>query len=878
MTIRIWLPSLALLLACSSSGQQIDLDDLPGKDVVFVADNCAPTEDQITAHGKDAMLSDQIGEVGTDVVQIEDLQWSDGPTEDLADSFLIDLPPVEEIGEADLPLVEDLQEEIAVPDVQTAGGTIEEPFDDSAMADLAATTALWGSNSTLTPAATGFGDGSDGEFAPVVDVVLDTSNGPFQYTSLHIPEGVTVFASGDAPLEILVQGEALVEGVVSVAGGDGDHALEIEGGNSPLGGLGVAGGANGGNGAAGGLEEGLDGEGTGLGTGGVSSAVVTFVSPGGGGGFGAVGADGMAYNGGAAGTGGGEYGSAVLDVLEGGSGGGGGGPWDRTPGGPGGNGIVDTDDAPGAGGGGGGGAIALRAGGDITISGQVNADGGDGGIGDFSGGGGGSGGAILLEAASQLTLAQGLLSARGGEGNICTDTNQLSWCYGGDGGGGRIFLRTGIPMNDGIVKNPEPVPTWAPIQGGVDGGTGVDGAFAPVADVELNTGSGPFFYTSVTIPEGVTVTAVGDLPLRIYSQGNLDVLGTIDVSGNKAGTASSMCCGQPGPPLAGAGGVPGPGGYRGGNGGLDGDGEIGSGPGGGAGSLGSGSPGAGAFAGGGGGGGYGEVGQVGGCPEEASGGPVYGVHSLEPLEGGSGGGGAGWTDVAGANPGSGGGGGGGAVHLQTSATLLMKGSIRTNGGIGGDNVGSGNGGSFGAGGGGGSGGAILVKAHSVRDYGVYEAVGGEAGDIMQGGGCGYTPEIPGQGRGGRGGAGRIRFETDIPVGFVYPIDGSFAVGESAAEYGKKALSLFYDTGVECPNFGVPSILPAELAGKMLLSFQGAPALGESPDEANATVWTSDINGADCYRFVRFSVEFKSWGPAEPLPALEGITLPYSYSL
>ncbi len=886
---RIWLPVLGLLLACSSPGQEIGVTDTQGADVIFLSDGTAPAEDQIGPHGKDSLLADQLEEVEADLPQIEDLQWSDNPTVDLVDSFQLDLPPdlppaeevAAEVVDPDLPFTEDLQEEIESPDVQTAAGSIEEPFDDSAMADPAATTALWGTNSTLTPAATGFGDGSDGEFAPLVDVVLDSANGPFQYTSLHIPEGVTVAASGDAPLEILVQGEALVEGLISVAGGDGDHALGVDGGNAPLGGLGSAGGAHGGNGAAGGLEEGLDGSGTGLGTGGVSTAVVTFVSPGGGGGFGALGADGMAFNGGAAGTGGADYGSSDLDVVEGGSGGGGGGPYDRTPGNPGGggNGLVDSDDAPGAGGGGGGGAIALRAGGAITVSGQIDADGGNGGIGDFSGGGGGgSGGAILLETAAKLTLAEGILSARGGKGNICTDTNQLAWCYGGDGGGGRIVLRTGIPMDDGIVKNPEPVPTWAPIQGGVDGGTGVDGAFAPVVDVELNSGGGPFFYTSVTIPAGVTVTAVGSLPLRIYSQGNMDILGTIDVSGYQAGTAYSMCCSQPGPAVAGEGGVPGPGGYRGGNGGLNGDGEVGSGPGGGAGSLGSGSPGAGAFAGGGGGGGYGEVGQVGGCPEEAEGGPQYGIHSLEPLEGGSGGGGAGWTNVAGPNPGSGGGGGGGAVHLQTSSMLLMKGTIRTNGGVGGENVGSGNGGSFGAGGGGGSGGAILVKAHSVRDYGVYEAIGGEAGDLMQGGGCSSTVDVPGQGRGGRGGAGRLRFETDVPIGFVYPIDGSFAVAEYAAEYEKKALSLFYDTGVECPDFGEAIILPAEVAGKLLLSFQGAPALGESPDEANATMWSSDINSADCYRFVRFSVEFKAWGPLEPLPALDGITLPYSYSL
>ncbi len=867
---------MGLSLACSSTNANIDSSGAPGDDVVFVADARAPEGDQRSPHGKETF---------TDDILVEgDSSWSPGSPDvspELTFDVAPDLPPVADAAEEpDLPVGEDAVEMNAEPDVPVISGAIEEPFDDDSMSDPAATTALWGTNSTLTPAAAGFGDGSDGEFAPVSDVILDTANGPFQYTSVHIPEDVTVSASGIAPLEILVQGEVDIAGLITVAGDNGDDALGIDGGNSPLGGAGVAGGSNGGSGGAGGLEAGTDGEGMGLGTGGVSTAIVTFVSPGGGGGFGAFGADGMAFNANAAGSGGPDYGTSALVDLEGGSGGGGGGPYDRTPGDPagGGNGIVDIDDAPGAGGGGGGGAVALRAGSSINISGRIDADGGDGGIGDFSGGGGGgSGGAILLETAAELTLAQGLLSARGGRGNICTDSNQLAWCYGGDGGGGRIVLRTGIPMTDGIVKNPVPVPTWAPTQGGVDGGTGVDGAFAPLADIELDTNGGPYFFSSVTIPAGVTVTAVGDQPLRVYSQGNLDVLGTIDVSGYQAGTAYSMCCSQPGPPEAGAGGLPGPGGYRGGTGGLAGDGEGGSGPGGGAGSLGSGSPGAGAFAGGGGGGGYGEIGQVGGCPEEAAGGPVYGVHSLEPLEGGSGGGGAGWTNVAGPNPGSGGGGGGGAVHLQTASMLLMQGTIRSNGGTGGVNTGSGTGGSFGAGGGGGSGGAILVKAHSVRDYGIYEAIGGGAGDIKQGGGCSSTVDVPGQGRGGHGGEGRIRFETDVPVGFVYPVDGSFLVDEYSAEYQKKAVSLFYDTGVDCPDYGEPALVPAPLANKVIFSIQGAPGSGGVPDAGNATPWTNSIDAVDCHRFIRFSVEFKTWGPGDPLPALEGVTLPFTYS-
>ncbi len=868
----VWALVLILVSCSSTTSVTRDSEGTGGQDSLIWSDSFSPPEDIPGAHGKEVKDLAALPDVPPETF------WDAGEEITLSDQTALETLEPEVMAEV-LEVEEALSpEDLPLADLMLATGAVEESFDDDAMAGTG-TTALWGVDGTLMPQADGFGDGSDGAFAPLQDVTLDTANGPFEYTSILIPEGVTVTALGGAPLQLLAQGDVLIAGTLTVAGQAGADALGVDGGVAPPGGAGVAGGTPGGNGSPGGLVPGESGLGTGAGSGGTATDVVTFVAPGGGGGFGASGTDAESFQAGAGGLGGAAYGTLALDVLEGGSGGGGGGPYDRTPGDPagGGNGLVDGDDAPGAGGGGGGGAVAIRAGGDITVSGHVDADGGRGGIGDFSGGGGGgSGGAILLETAGKVELAQGILSARGGVGNICTDTNQLAWCNGGTGGGGRIVIRTGILLTDGLIKNPEPVPTWAPIQGGVDGGTGVDGLFAPVADIELNTNGGPFYYTSVTIPENVTVTAVGDLPLRIYAQGNLDVLGTIDVTGLKGGTAYSGCCSQPGPAIAGDGGIAGPGGYRGGSGGLSGDGQDGYGPGGGFGSLGSGSPGAGSFAGGGGGGGYGDVGQVGGCPEEAPGGTVYGVHSIEPLEGGSGGGGAGWTNVAGANPGSGGGGGGGAVHLQTASMLLMQGTIRANGGPGGDNTGSGTGGSFGAGGGGGSGGAILVKAHSVRDYGRYEALGGAAGDLKQGGGCSSTVDVPGQGRGGAGGAGRIRFETDVPVGFIYPEEGTVLTDGYQATFKKQAVSLFYDTGVACPDFSAPVLDPAPLTGKLLLNFQGAPESDGEPDIENVTAWSEEVDGADCHRFIRFSVEFKNWGANDPLPALDSISIPYSY--
>jgi hypothetical protein len=854
---------------------------------------------------------------GEDVLLFPDLQQADStslpdlPEGGDKDAVAPDLiPPVDIITDTapDLPLMPDVQDlfvddmimdnqidivepdqnpdpdqsvEIDTTEPATEEGMIDEFFDDNTMANTDETTALWGIGGALTPQATGFGDGSDGEFSPMVDTVLNTADAPFQYTSFHLPANVVVTALGDSPLEIRVQGEAVIEGTISVSGGDGEDALDIAGGSKPLGGEGVGGGAHGGNGGPGGTEAGLPGQGTGGGQSGLSVDVVTFVGPGGGGGFGADGMDGEDFtaNNANSGLGGSLYGTPDLLNIEGGSGGGGGGPRDNTPNDPtaSGDGIINAVDNPGAGGGAGGGALVLRVGGAITVAGRIIANGGDGGMGDFSGGGGGgSGGAILLETSDAIVMENGVLSARGGVGNICTDTNQLKWCLGGLGSGGRIVLRTGIPVTDGLVMNPDPVPTWGPPVGPIDGGTGTDGDFAPLVDTELNTSGGPFFYTSVSIPEGVTITAVGNQALQIYSQGNVDIHGTIDVSGFKGGNAESACCSQPGPPLYGEGGLPGPGGYRGGAGSLDGDAEDGLGSGGGTGSHAGGFAGS-PFAGGGAGAGYGSPGQVGGCPEEAAGGTIYGVHSLEPLQGGSGGGGAGACDVAGTNPGSGGGGGGGAMQLQCGGMLLMQGTLRANGGVGGDNGGSGSGGSFGSGGGGGSGGAILVRSQSVRDFGTYEALGGPAGDLSQGGGCSTTANVPGQGRGGAGGKGRIRFETSIPVGFVFPEEGTLNIDSLQTTFAKTAVSLFYDSGVECPDFQEPVTQPVDMIDSLGFHFEGAHALNNQPDPATYTGWLTAVNDVDCYRFIRYSVVFDDWNTADPAPTLEHLTIPFTYS-
>ncbi|MFH0944218.1 MAG: hypothetical protein V2A76_03390 [Planctomycetota bacterium] len=79
------------------------------------------------------------------------------------------------------------------------------------------------------------------------------------------------------------------------------------------------------------------------------------------------------------------------------------------------------------------------------------------------------------------------------------------------------------------------------LKNGITGGTGEDGAYRPTDDETLTTGvfdadlgkdvQRVWNFTSVTIPLGVTVTAEGEFPLRIRSTGNVNIYGTLDVSG-----------------------------------------------------------------------------------------------------------------------------------------------------------------------------------------------------------------------------------------------------------------------------------------------------------------------------------------------------------
>jgi len=233
------------------------------------------------------------------------------------------------------------------------------------------------------------GTGVDGAFNPTGNITLDTANSPFNYTSVNIPLGVTVTATGTNPLEIYSTGSITIAGTIDISGGNGAN------GNFP--GSAVAGGGAGGRGG----DSNQNGT-AGLGQGGGHEGITSGWSGSSGGGFGIKGQDGCRSN---KFPGGISYGNKELNPLLGGSGGGGGAG-------------CFASSAKGGGGGGGGCAIRLQAAGSLQITGSIHSNGGEGGRygGTFSlPGSGGSGGGILIQ--GNTVLISGSVSARGNRGN-----------------------------------------------------------------------------------------------------------------------------------------------------------------------------------------------------------------------------------------------------------------------------------------------------------------------------------------------------------------------------------------------------------------------------------------------------------------------------
>ncbi len=220
-------------------------------------------------------------------------------------------------------------------------------------------------------------------FDPVALGLDSDGDGIFHFTTITITANTTVRCTAvqvDAPMVWLATGDVSISGLIDISGENG-RSYSVIGNNA-----GAAPAAAGPGGFPGGTP--------GVFTGG-SSLLISGGGPGGG-----ITSDG--YNSQGANSG---YMSPYGIPLVGGSGGSGGGP-------------TDTNGShSGGGGGAGGGAILIVS--DTLISlthpGQINASGGNGGVGWFYGGSGGSGGMIRL-VAPEITSNSSLIAAGGARG------------------------------------------------------------------------------------------------------------------------------------------------------------------------------------------------------------------------------------------------------------------------------------------------------------------------------------------------------------------------------------------------------------------------------------------------------------------------------
>lgn len=216
-----------------------------------------------------------------------------------------------------------------------------------------------------------------------------------------------------------------------------------------------------------------------------------------------------------------------------------------------------------------------------------------------------------------------------------------------------------------------------------DRGNGSDGEFAPLTNTTIDTDKN---YTSVNIPEGITVT-INSPHVTLHCTGSFINNGTIDANGkaNNGGTVT----------------------YGTGDGGAGGNGTSSDG---GAGGNATNK------------GGHTSYGGAGGAVQfSASQGNNFDVlcDDIQGVMFGSGGGGGGNAYDVGTRAGAGGAGGGGLTIL--AAHIINSGTITANGANGS------NGSSYRGGGGGGGGGAIVMIADTISDTGVLSVAAGSGG-------------------------------------------------------------------------------------------------------------------------------------------------------
>lgn len=409
-------------------------------------------------------------------------------------------------------------------------------------------------------------------------------------------------------------------------------------------------------------------------------------------------------------------------------------------------------------------------------------------------------------------------------------------------------------------------PSWA----FDSGSTGEDGAFSPTVDTELQVPpDGVFNFTSVDIPENVTVTFqknVLNTPVTVLVSEDATVAGTIDVRGEDSpgiGGAGDGITADDGLP-----GTGGPGGFDGGRGGasslddpsmrIAGDGQ---GPGFGERAANeftrndTGCPGAGA--------GFGEKAedaQLDPCrgTRLAKGGDAYGSEKLLPLIGGSGGGGGnGGISHAGA----GGAGGGGAILLAVSGTLDIRGEVRADGGRSGGIVEDG-----GGRGGGGSGGAIRLAATTLSGNGPITARGGNNGQFAV----------------NDGSPGRIRIEAEV-MNRTDPTSPPFSFDQPGELFlaGMPSVRITSVAGVDAPaepTGDADIVLPSDTPNPVNVTFEASNVplgntveLTVTPAKGASTAAVSDaLDGTESSSTATASVDLPD-GPST-LMASVGFTV------
>lgn len=352
------------------------------------------------------------------------------------------------------------------------------------------------------------GTGLDGAYNATANTTL--AGGTYNFTTFNIAPGVIVGVTGTQPLIIYCTGAATIDGVLRANGGNGADAVTFS--NAGTGGVGVAGGANGGDGtysSSVGPLAGLPGSGPGAG-----SNEGNAWSGGGGAGYSAAGSSSGNPGGG---FGGPAYGTVQISGMDAGSGGGGG---------------SGGYSCGGGGGGAGGGYITIQALSiNIGATGVIRVNGGNGGsdgTGNCGGGGGGSGGSIWLAAPSMTN--NGILAAIGGTGGASNVPGNPYYGTGANGANGRIRLDYNGVLGGTGTANPavgytatiNTVQTAAVVTQNVTCFGGNDGA----ALATIMGGTSP--YVSAWTPSGGNSTVATGLTAGTYTYTVTDANGCMD--------------------------------------------------------------------------------------------------------------------------------------------------------------------------------------------------------------------------------------------------------------------------------------------------------------------------------------------------------------